>query len=410
MENKAVAKAPKNAVQKTETAVIEYGAHSANLAQMLAEEMDGLTLSFDRIKIPSGGGLAYEVPSDNPDSPDMVKEFKAVILYHHTVHSFYKEKYTGGNTPPDCASRDGRTGVDSDGVVCDCTECPNNKFGSGENGSKACKQKRRIYILRAGEALPIILSLPTGSLADFSKYITRLLSKGQKSSAVVTKFSLKKAQNAGGISYSQAVLSVERSLTAEERGVIDRRAEQVKAIAHRIPEAAIAASDEESGNSGVWDGGRRTRRPDSQREDDMAEEKKRGRPVGSKNTPKPQEQKTYDKLTRAAVKVPSKRVYICSPLKGNVERNMARARIYCRFAFERGYVPVAPHIYFPQFLDDGDKYERAAGMRYGLEQLWQCREVWVFGENISDGMRAEIELARDLKIPVKYFDSDMVEK
>ena len=236
----------KELVKANEKTVAEYGAHSTNLAQMLAEEMDGLTLSFDRIKIPAGGGLAYEVPSDNPDSPDMVKEFKAVILCHHPVHALYREKYTGGNTPPDCSSINGHTGIDAEtGEIKDCKNCPNNKFGSGENGAKACKQKRRIYILRAGEALPIILSLPTGSLADFSKYITRLLSKGQKSSAVVTKFSLKKAQNAGGISYSQAVLSVDRDLTIEERVIIDRLAEQVKSITQRIPEPAIEVNDEE---------------------------------------------------------------------------------------------------------------------------------------------------------------------
>jgi len=244
--SKNLGKSNKNELQVVkDKAVVEYGGQSANLAQMLAEEMDGLSLSFDRIKIPAGGGLAYEVPSDNPDSPDMVKEFSAVILYHHPVHSYYKEKYTGGNTPPDCASRNGRDGIDSDGVVHTCAECDFAKFGSGENGAKACKQKRRIYILRKGEALPIILSLPTGSLADFSKYITRLLSKGSKSSAVVTKFSLKKAQNAGGISYSQAVLSVERDLNPDEQKIVDRLAEQVKALAQRIPEAALAANDEE---------------------------------------------------------------------------------------------------------------------------------------------------------------------
>jgi len=246
MSNKAVAKATKNELQVPQKAVIEYGAQSANLAQMLAEEMDGLTLSFDRIKIPAGGGLAYEVPSDNPDSPDMVKEFSAVILYHHTVHVHYKDKYTGGNTPPDCASVNGHTGIEAEtGELKACADCPNNKFGSGENGAKACKQKRRIYILRKGETLPIILSLPTGSLSDFSKYITRLLSKGSKSSGVVTKFSLKKAQNAGGISYSQAVLSVERNLTPDETKIIDRLAEQVKALAQRIPESALAVNDEE---------------------------------------------------------------------------------------------------------------------------------------------------------------------
>lgn len=236
MENKEVA------IRNEGAAIAEYGAHSANLTQLLAEELDGLSLSFDRLKIPAGGGLAYEVPSDNPDSPDTLKEFKAVILYHHPVHAYYATKYTGGNNPPDCGSMDGHTGLEAEtGVVQACKDCDYNKFGSGENGAKACKQKRRIYILRAGEALPNILSLPTGSLADFSKYIMRLLSKGNKSSGVVTKFALKKAQNSGGVTYSQAVLSVDRPLTDAEIPLIERLAEQVKAIANRI----IETTDEE---------------------------------------------------------------------------------------------------------------------------------------------------------------------
>lgn len=212
-----------------------YVTTGANLATLFAEEMDGLNLSFDRIKVPAGGGLAFEVPGENPDSPDMVKEVKAVILYHHPVHSYYKEKYTGGNEAPDCGSIDGHTGIELEsGEVKECKECIYNKFGTGENGGKACKQKRRVYILRENEALPIILSLPTGSLADFSKYIMRLLSKGKKSNTVVTKFTLKKAQNTGGISYSQVVCSIERELDSAELQAIDSFSEQVKKLAGKV--------------------------------------------------------------------------------------------------------------------------------------------------------------------------------
>ena len=49
-------------------------------------------------------------------------------------------------------------------------------------------------------------------------------------------------------------------------------------------------------------------------------------------------------------------------------------------------------------------------MRYGLELMWQVKEVWVFGEQISEGMRAEIDLAKDLNIPIRYFDCDMEER
>ena len=130
--------------------------------------------------------------------------------------------------------------------------------------------------------------------------------------------------------------------------------------------------------------------------------RKQGRPP--KNVPP----KAYEKITTKK-RIPTRRVYICSPLKGNIERNMARAKIYCRFAFEKGYVAIAPHLYYPQFLDDTNKDERAAGMRYGLDAMWQARQLWVFGKIISDGMRAEIELAEELKIPVRFFDSDMEE-
>jgi len=36
-------------------------------------------------------------------------------------------------------------------------------------------------------------------------------------------------------------------------------------------------------------------------------------------------------------------------------------------------------------------------------------EVWVFGLTISKGMKAEIELAKDLEIPVRYFYEDCAE-
>ena len=220
--------------KREESAVAEYGS-AANLSEILAEELDGLTPSFERIKIPAGGGLAYEVPGDDPDSPDSVKEFKAVILYHHPINCYYKEEYTGGNNPPDCGSMDGKLGIDAETGECkNCAECEFNKFGSGKNGAKACKQKRRIYLLREGEALPTILSLPTGSLGEFSKYVMRLLSKGKKTNAVVTKFTLKKAQNSGGINYSQAVFAVDRELTSEELANIVPMSEQVKALANRV--------------------------------------------------------------------------------------------------------------------------------------------------------------------------------
>ena len=44
-------------------------------------------------------------------------------------------------------------------------------------------------------------------------------------------------------------------------------------------------------------------------------------------------------------------VYICSPFSGDVETNVANARRYSRYAVDKGYIPIAPHLLFPQFLD-----------------------------------------------------------
>ena len=62
-------------------------------------------------------------------------------------------------------------------------------------------------------------------------------------------------------------------------------------------------------------------------------------------------------------------VYICSPLRGDVLENQQRARGFCKLALQAGYIPIAPHIYFTQFLDDENQKERAQGIEAGLELL-----------------------------------------
>lgn len=99
-----------------------------------------------------------------------------------------------------------------------------------------------------------------------------------------------------------------------------------------------------------------------------------------------------------------KLIYICSPLRGNYEENIAYAELYCRLTLMcfPNVVPIAPHIYFPRFLDDTDEKERKLGMDAGIALLDKCDELWVFGiDNPSDGMRAEIEHAEKRSIPIR---------
>jgi|GEM_PF-739126 len=88
-------------------------------------------------------------------------------------------------------------------------------------------------------------------------------------------------------------------------------------------------------------------------------------------------------------------VYICSPYAGNIEENSKNARRYIRFAVEKGYLPITPHLLYPQFHDYGLQRERAPGKFFGIALMSKCSEVWVFGERIGNGMKTEVEQAKN---------------
>ena len=96
-------------------------------------------------------------------------------------------------------------------------------------------------------------------------------------------------------------------------------------------------------------------------------------------------------------------VYICSPYAGQIEKNIENARKYSRIAADRGFLPVAPHLLFPQFLDDSLEEDRQLGMFMGLVLLTKCAEIWVFGSEVTDGMSAEIDKAIQRDMPVRHF-------
>lgn len=105
------------------------------------------------------------------------------------------------------------------------------------------------------------------------------------------------------------------------------------------------------------------------------------------------------------------KIFVCSPLKGNAKdifdigKNVTKAREFCRrIKTETDFIPYAPHLLYPQFLNEFNPDDREWGISCGLAFLALCDQLWVFskeGEE-SDGMKREIELARELNIPVVY--------
>jgi hypothetical protein len=108
-----------------------------------------------------------------------------------------------------------------------------------------------------------------------------------------------------------------------------------------------------------------------------------------------------------------KLVYICSPLRpvsteaaekeAELNNNIALARDACTLAVYRGFLPVAPHLYFPQFLNDEVAAERNLSLDMGKALLRQCTQLWIISPRISNGMSAEIKEAQKYGIPVLVF-------
>lgn len=98
-----------------------------------------------------------------------------------------------------------------------------------------------------------------------------------------------------------------------------------------------------------------------------------------------------------------KLTYICSPCRGDYEKNIIKAQEYCREAMNDGLLPLAPHVYFTQFVDDSNPKERKLGLRCGLQLLRYCQLIRVYGFEVSAGMYDEIQLAGVLDIEIQVF-------
>ena len=102
-------------------------------------------------------------------------------------------------------------------------------------------------------------------------------------------------------------------------------------------------------------------------------------------------------------------VYICSPLSGDILGNQEKARRYCRFAVDSGYIPLAPHLFFPQFMREDSQAERDLALFMDIVLLSKCAELWVFGEKITSGMSIEIEKAKRKGQLIRYFTENCEE-
>ena len=114
-------------------------------------------------------------------------------------------------------------------------------------------------------------------------------------------------------------------------------------------------------------------------------------------------------VTRERAKKQKPCVFICSPFAGDTAGNTQNARRYMRFAVIKGAIPIAPHLLYPQVLNDGNPTHRELGLSFGMVWLGKCDELWIFGSHISSGMEREIAKAWKNGIPIRRFNENWEE-
>ena len=91
-----------------------------------------------------------------------------------------------------------------------------------------------------------------------------------------------------------------------------------------------------------------------------------------------------------------KLAFISSAYRGDIAVNKAKAREYAKIAISRGYIPVVPHLWLTEILDDNIKAECQMGLEMCLELVARCDVFFLCGD-VSVGMAKEHEKAIELR-------------
>lgn len=189
--------------------IMKMGESAIN--DMLRENLGGSdsisVQDLTRVKVPSGGGTVWNVPSVEGDKN--VESLEGIIIFTKNIRTYWQTSFddTGGGIPPDCYSLDGVTGI---GIIADktpgalCADCEMYKFKEDGSG-RPCKEGRLIFLVTKEEILPIVIKAPVMSLGNAKKYLLGLTSRVQKVHSVYTRLSLKADKNKKGMSYSKIV-------------------------------------------------------------------------------------------------------------------------------------------------------------------------------------------------------------
>lgn len=224
-----------------------YEGIDPELLAELQDQMEDLDpesgITCRQIKVPSGGGLAFEVQGEDEGDAEPMKEIEAVILFTHRLNGYWPGAFGSSNNPEDkipvCASMDGKTGMvqsgERSGEIINCETCPFNQYGSGvdENGNqkkgKACKNMRRLYLMLDGDPNFYLLTVPPTSIKDVNKQLAKILASGTPYTGMVVGFTLEKTKNSNGTPYSKVLVKKKGLLSPAAAAQVIQFRNQIKA-------------------------------------------------------------------------------------------------------------------------------------------------------------------------------------
>lgn len=220
-------------------------------------------ISCRMIKIPAGGGLAYEVQGDDDDDVEYMKEISGVIVFTHRMNGYWPDTFgsgdNGGDKIPACSSMDGKTGLWRDtGEVRNCETCPMNQFGSATDGKggrgkgKACKNMRRLYLVMSGDPNLYLLTVPPTSIKEVNRQLFKIMrDKNVTYTGMIVNLTLEKAVNANNVAYSKVVIKdsgyrLSKALTAQVKAMRLQVKDQYQAMAITMDDYATAPAQDAS--------------------------------------------------------------------------------------------------------------------------------------------------------------------
>ena len=199
---------------------------------------------LDRIKVPGGGGTAWEVQT--LDGIKHVPLLRGIVLASKMGRAYWEDEFSGESNPPDCMSLNGLTGEGKPGGNCEA--CPFNEYESAKKGKgKACKEQRTIMALLEGDLLPTVLRVPPSSLKAWRSYMMRVSKGGKRVQHVITDMSLNKAKSSDGISYAEIVFTSAGVLAEEEVAAIESYISSVASSLEAAHADVVAEQPSESG-------------------------------------------------------------------------------------------------------------------------------------------------------------------